>query len=297
MMRSKLLFLLLLVAVAVSFLCAADKRFDKTFDVSPGGTLRLETDVGHVSVEGTGSSQVSITATIRGSSRDVEEFEVSAEKSGRDVEVIAGARSRRWNFRDLDVRFVVKVPREYNLRIHTSGGDIDVESVKGAVKGETSGGNVSVGDVEGTVQMGTSGGNVRARDVKGDLQMETSGGNVFVQSVHGAAHVETSGGNVDVLDVSGKVRAETSGGNVTVRVTGENDGIYAETSGGDIDITIGPDVKATLDASTSGGSVYCDFPVTISGRIDPSRIRGEINGGGNMIHAHTSGGSVRIGPI
>jgi DUF4097 and DUF4098 domain-containing protein YvlB len=289
--------ILALLLVAVSFSCAADKRFDKTFDVSPGGTLRLDTDLGRVSVEGTGSSQVVIAVTIRGSSRDVEEFEVSAEKSGNDVEVIAGGKSRRWKFRDLDVRFVVKVPREYNLRVHTSGGDVEVQSVKGLVRGETSGGNVSVSDVEGKVHAETSGGNVRGRDIKGDVQMETSGGNVSVRSVQGSAEVETSGGNVEVLDVSGKVRAETSGGNVTVRVTGENAGIYAETSGGDIDITIGPEVKATLDASTSGGSVYCDFPVTVSGRIDPSRIRGQINGGGRTIHAHTSGGSIRIRPL
>jgi hypothetical protein len=288
---------LLLLAIAVSFSCATDKHFEKTFDVSSGGTLRLDTDVGRVSVEGTSASQVSIDATIRGSSRDVEEFEVSAKKSGNDVEVVAGGRSRRWKFRDLDVRFVVKVPREYNLRLFTSGGDIDVQAIKGLVRGETSGGNVSVSDVEGKVHTETSGGNVRARDIQGDVQMETSGGNVSVRSVKGGVDVETSGGNVEVLDVSGKVRAETSGGNVTVRVTGQNNGIYAETSGGDIDITIGPDIKATLDASTSGGSVYCDFPVTVSGRIDPSRIRGEINGGGKTIHAHTSGGSIRIRPL
>jgi len=295
MVRTSLPFFLLLIAVSLSW--AADKRFDRTFDVSPGGTLRLETDVGRVTIEGTSSSQVSIAATIRGSSRDVDEFEVRAEKSGRDVEVIAGARSRSWNFRGLDVRFVVKVPREYNLLLHTSGGDVDVRSVKGTVSGETSGGNVSVEDIEGKVDVGTSGGNVRALEVRGDLKMETSGGNVSVRSVLGATEVETSGGNVEVLDVSGKVRAETSGGNVAVRVTAAYDGIYVETSGGDIDIAIGPDARATLDASTSGGSVYCDFPITVSGRIDPSRLRGEINGGGKMIHAHTSGGSIKIRPL
>jgi hypothetical protein len=297
MAYSKLRIVVPFIALAVSLSCAADKRFDKTFHVSPGGTLTLETDVGRVTVEGTGSSQVSIAATIRGSSRDVDEFQVEAEKNGNDVEIIAGARSRRWNFRDIDVRFVIKVPREYNVKVHTSGGDVNVSSIKGEVSGGTSGGNVAVEDIDGTVDLGTSGGNVRAYNVTGDVHMETSGGNVNIESVAGGVRAGTSGGNVKVYDVSGQVRAETSGGNVSVRLTGENKGVNVETSGGDIDILVGRDVKATLDASTSGGSVYCDFPITVSGRIDPSRIRGEINGGGNTIHAHTSGGSIRIRPL
>jgi len=67
-------------------------------------------------------------------------------------------------------------------------------------------------------------------------------------------------------------------------------------SGGDIDITVAKDIAASIDASTSGGSVICDLPVTVSGRIEGDRIKGTINGGGNVIYAHTSGGDVRIRP-
>jgi DUF4097 and DUF4098 domain-containing protein YvlB len=79
-----------------------------------------------------------------------------------------------------------------------------------------------------------------------------------------------------------------------VKVKGPNKGVYAETSGGDIEIVVSKSVAATIDAATSGGSVHFDFPVTLSGQIDESRVRGTLNGGGNTIHAHTSGGDVRF---
>ena len=97
-----------------------------------------------------------------------------------------------------------------------------------------------------------------------------------------------------INNVDGKVRAETSGGDIVVSTSGDNKGIFAETSGGDIDITIEKSAKANIDASTSGGAVYCNLPITMSGKIDESEMRGSVNGGGNMIHAHTSGGDVRI---
>jgi len=70
--------------------------------------------------------------------------------------------------------------------------------------------------------------------------------------------------------------------------------VFAETSGGDIEIVVPKGVTANIDAATSGGSVHFDFPVTVSGQIDESHVRGTINGGGNLIHAHTSGGDVRF---
>ena len=97
--------------------------------------------------------------------------------------------------------------------------------------------------------------------------------------------------------VAGKVRAETSGGNISVNVTEANKGVYAETSGGNIDIVMPKNISANIDAETSGGEVTCDFPVTMQGKLDESRVRGTINGGGNQIHAHTSGGNVRLRSI
>jgi hypothetical protein len=276
---------------------AADKKFEKNFSVSPGGTLNLTTDVGMVVIIGTPSGEVRVLAEIKGKDRDVKKFEVSADQAGKDVNVTGrgpGAKWWFWGSSDLDVRFSIQVPREYNLNVRTSGGDIDVRNIKGGVLGKTSGGNLVVRDVEGTVKMETSGGNILSERVNGTVSFETSGGNVEIASTAGSVDATTSGGDIRVSDVVGEVRVETSGGNVSVKVSGGNKGIHASTSGGNIDISIPKDVGANIDASTSGGEVVCDLPVTMIGKIDESRLRGTLNGGGSTIYAHTSGGDVRI---
>ncbi len=288
------------VAVPLAWAQGGEKKFEKKFSVSPGGTLRVATDVGSIKITGAGSNEVSVVAELRGRDRDVDGFEITAEQTGNGVDVRGKGKGRRgwfWNSTDLTVEYTIQVPREYNLEVQTSGGDISVSTLKGGIHGGTSGGNITLGSIEGKVTMETSGGDIRVEKVTGDLKMGTSGGNVRIGDVKGVVEVETSGGEIELGAVEGRVHAETSGGNIRVKVTGGNEGIYAETSGGNIEVMIGKNVGAEIDAATSGGDVECDLPVTMKGKISESELRGTINGGGKKIYAHTSGGNVRIKAI
>jgi len=289
----------LLVAASISGV-AANRHFEKKFQVSPGGTLSVSTDAGSVRVTGTSLNEVSILVEMEGRQKDIDGFEIKAEQTSGGVEVKGNSHTSGWKiFRayDMDAKFTISVPRNYSLRLGTSGGDVEVRDIQGSVEGKTSGGDVRVGTVEGKMDLHTSGGNIHVESAKGNVRAETSGGDVHVTSVTGDVEGETSGGNVTVADVDGRVRAETSGGNVTVKVRGGNKGVHAETSGGNVEIHIAKTCAADIDASTSGGDVECDLPVTVAGKIKESSVKGTINGGGPLIYAHTSGGNVRIRPM
>ncbi len=292
----KLSLLLLLVIVTGMLASAADRRFEKKFSVTPGGTLKLNTDVGSVSIVGGDTKEVSIVADLQGASRDIDEFKIDAWQTDSDVEVKGQSSRSFWLFKftDIEVRYTITVPHEYSTEVHTSGGNVTLATMKGRFRGETSGGDIMLKSIEGSVTMETSGGNIGAEGVTGDLAMETSGGDIMISDTRGAVRVGTSGGNITVSNVDGKVHAETSGGNIIVRLPGGNRGVFAETSGGDIDILVPKGIAATIDASTSGGDVVCDLPIMLQGRIDESRVRGNVNGGGETIRAHTSGGDVSI---
>jgi len=287
----------------VAFLClgvlgcrAEEKQFDRTFAVSPGGKLLVDTGLGSVSVEGGTGSDVVIHAVLRGGERELKEFTVSAEKRENLVEVRGqwSSEAKGWHRRKLDVSFVIQVPHKFDVEVGTAGGSVKARSLAGTVNAETSGGSVKVEEIEGPVRCETSGGSITAERITGTANLETSGGRVTARSVVGDVDAETSGGGLNLTDIDGKVHAETSGGSITIELAGENRGVYASTSGGSIDITVPSDTRATLDASTSGGSMTCDLPVTTQGRIHPTSVQGTINGGGNPIHASTSGGSVRV---
>ncbi|MBI5473376.1 MAG: DUF4097 family beta strand repeat protein [Ignavibacteriae bacterium] len=294
----KIALFLFIFAVSFAAALAGEKTFDKKFAVTPGGTFAIKTDVGNVDIVGTDSKEVSVYATVEGRQRDVDEFEIAASQSSAGIEV-TGKMPRKskwfnWGNNSLNVSFTIKVPKEFNLRMETSGGDIHVGSVQGTLNGGTSGGNITLNAITGSIDLETSGGDIRVEKVTGQLRMETSGGDIRIADVKGDVDVNTSGGNVTLNMIEGKVRAETSGGNITMKVKASNKGVHAETSGGNIDIMLPKNINANIDAATSGGEVSCDFPITMSGKISESRIRGTVNGGGSTIYAHTSGGNVRI---
>jgi hypothetical protein len=49
-----------------------------------------------------------------------------------------------------------------------------------------------------------------------------------------------------------------------------------------------------VDASTSGGGVNSDVPVTIRGRVSRNALQGDLNGGGPLLRLRSSGGGVRV---
>ncbi len=297
MRTSRLIVVVAVLLIATSALFGADRKYEKKYQVSAGGTLVVNTDQGSVNVVGTDGSEVSILVELHGGQGEVDHFEITSEQTPSGVEVQGRRNKSGWSWlggSHLDAKFTISVPREYHLNLRTSGGDLDARDIKGRVEGRTSGGDVRIKATEGQTDIRTSGGNINAEEMKGDLHAQTSGGDVRIKKIVGDVEAGTSGGNVSVSDVEGGVKAETSGGNVTVSVRGPNKGVHAETSGGNVTVAIAKTVGATIDASTSGGEVECDLPVTVTGKIKSTNIRGTVNGGGNTIYAHTSGGNVRI---
>jgi hypothetical protein len=278
-------------------LLAEERTFEKTFTTGDGASLVLTTDVGDVHVAGTSGDQVRVVAHIQGSAKDVEEFTITADQSGTRVEVLGKTRGSSWwslGLDDLRVRYSIEVPMKSDVKVSTAGGDVATDHVRGRVVIETSGGEIQLKDVQGDMTLETSGGNILVSEASGTMKGETSGGDIDVTNAKGTVRVETSGGDIRVSNVDGSVHAGTSGGNIIVALSGENKGVELETSGGDIDIVTAKEIRANLDAATTGGSVVCSLPVTLQGKIDESHVRGTLNGGGEVIRARTTGGDITI---
>ena len=292
-------FIIMLTAMLLPLsLTAGERNFEKKFNATSGGLLTVDTDFGDVIIKGTSSGEVRVEAKLRGNKTDLDEFEITAVETGQGIEVRGrGNKDDDWwstGFDNLHVKFSIVVPEQYNVRLMTAGGDINIEALDGTIQGETSGGDIILKNLRGEFTVETSGGDIVATELKGNMRGSTSGGDIRVSDLSGNASVETSGGDIRIGGVSGNVVAETSGGDIAVTLTGSNKGVMAETSGGDIDIYTQEGIRANLDASTSGGSVICSLPITLAGEIDESRVRGTINGGGELIRARTSGGDIRI---
>ena len=269
---------LALVLVAAGSAQAAEKTFDRTFNVSPGGLLVVDADGGGVHVTASDSNQVKVRMVFRGSEKEISGMRLDAVQKDNGVTVTAKKEKSSWfswGGWNGEQEIEVTVPRRYDVNVRTGGGSIELRDTAGAATLRTSGGDVSAKNVTGTVELRTSGGSIRAEGIQGDVD------------------ADTSGGDVRLVQVDGKIRADTSGGSVRVSLKGANRGISATTSGGDIEVRLPKGTTGNVEATTSGGDIESDLPVTTTVWKD-SRLVGTLNGGGESIYAHTSGGSIEL---
>ncbi|HEV8538255.1 MAG TPA: DUF4097 family beta strand repeat-containing protein [Bacteroidota bacterium] len=267
---------------------------EKTFTVSSGDKLVIDADVGDINVVGNEGKELNIKVLQKGAEDQVKKYHVTFDQNGNVVTVRARYEKRYFHFFDdswLDVRFEVQLPRNFNLDLQTSGGNVNLENVEGTILGGTSGGDVDVDNVAGTVKLSTSGGNVKMVKSTGELKFTTSGGNILGEDVAGDIHVETSGGNITFRRTDAVLYGETSGGDIRVELKG-NKGIDLSTSGGNVIVNLPKTISGDVSAETSGGDVSCDFQ--FAGKLKEGSLHGKINGGGNMIRLESSGGDIVI---
>lgn len=262
-----------------SYAFGAERTLDRTFSVSPGGSLVVDADSASVQVSGNDTKQVTVRMSARGSTDDLAGVKLDAVQKGDEVTVTMRRQDKKswfqWGSWNGESRIEVTVPRSYRVRVQTGGGDVELTNTSGAATLKTSGGDIVAKNLNGNVEARTSGGGIRADSIRGDVD------------------ADTSGGDVRLMNIDGRIRGNTSGGNVQCSLVGTNRGIFATTSGGSIEVTVPRNTAANIDATTSGGDVSTELPVT-STSWKEGRVKGTLNGGGQPIDAHTSGGDVSL---
>jgi len=288
----------------------AESRLEKTLKLEPGGSFRLETSHGSVTVSGKAGADVNIVVTSR---RDLDDIlSIQFDEGAHSARVTARSKHHGWFGDDGGrVHWEIQVPAETALDVHTSGGGIQIEGIRAASKLDTSGGGITVRDLTGNLEADTSGGPIRLSDIRGRMRVQTSGGGIHGSNLDGSLSADTSGGSIELDRVAGDVHASSSGGGIQIseaggRVDAETSGggidaSFAKgngkggtlrTSGGGIEVAIDPEVGFEIDAE--GSYVKTDVPVRVVGEISRHSLRGSLGKGGETLRLHTSGGGVRI---
>ena len=304
-----------------------EDRLHQSFQVKPGGKLVLEADRSSIEVKSADADRVEIEVfrkvTREGEAKGQEilkNHEVKFSRDGNKVQVQAEF-TRDWKSvwrdkgRNLQVRYQISVPKQFNVDLKTAGGSINVADLTGEARGRTAGGSLGFGQIEGRiygrtsgggihvagckggVDVETSGGSITLGEVEGDTTAHTSGGSIKVRKVTGKSVVSTSGGSIEAAEVKGSIDASTSGGSITASLSEQPTGdCRLHTSGGSIKASLSGNLAVDVSARTSGGRVVTDLPVTtvVQGEHKPNLLSGKINGGGPSLSLETSGGSIYL---
>lgn len=300
----RLMIVLIFLVATIGLFAGAEKDVKKSFNAGQGGTLTVDAARGSIQVKTGSGNDVDVQVLYRIKSGNekklekvLEDYKLEMDQSGDDVTVTLDKRDGSWwdGSNKLQVKFRIRVPEKYNVKLNTSGGSISVDDLEGKVKAKTSGGSLNFGNIDGNITGKTSGGSVTVGDCNGDVDVHTSGGSLNLGAIMGDVDARTSGGSINVRAIAGNVVARTSGGSITAKLTKQPESdCELSTSGGTVTAYLAEGIGVHVDAKTSGGSVSTDFPVTVQGKISKKSLNADINGGGPRLTLRTSGGSIRI---
>lgn len=312
-----------LIVLPLAAQAATEEQINKKFSVKAGGTVIVDIDFGGIEVGTNATSEViaDVWRKVGRNSKSAEEKflkdnPINFSQDGDTVTISSKSKrsSSSWLGRNSnEAKYKITVPANFNARLATAGGGIEVDDLTGDVKshtsggglhfarlhgplnGDTSGGGIHVIGCEGKVKINTSGGGIEVAGGSGTLQGDTSGGSVTVKKFSGPVHVETSGGGITISGATGKIEGSTSGGSINADlVTPISDTVKLETSGGGITLRVPGDATFDLDAETSAGKVHSEFQVAGAPKKERDHLKGSVNGGGKTVWLRTSAGSIHV---
>jgi hypothetical protein len=121
-------------------------------------------------------------------------------------------------------------------------------------------------------------------------------GRVAVEGVTSEVRAGTVNGGIDAVSTGGPVQASTVNGSVhaTMGRFDGNEDLNFSTVNGSIVAEFTGDIDANIDLSTVNGRFQTDWPVTITGRIDPRHLKATLGKGGRKIRLSTVNGNVEL---
>jgi DUF4097 and DUF4098 domain-containing protein YvlB len=257
-------------------------QWSKTYQVNGRADLRVITGDGDVVVTGADQQRIDARVTATGWKIGPNDVQIIESQSGNSVSI--EVKVPHWSFsmfggNHKSLRVEVSVPRELDLDVRTSDGNVTAQGVSGKIQFDTGDGNVTAGNIKGDIRIHTGDGHIEGHNFDGSLDANTGDGNLRIDGRFDALSLKTGDGNIEAQVGSGSKVASgwnlhSGDGHITLRVPG--------------------DLNATLDAHTGDGSITLDIPIQVSGSLSHSSVRGKLNAGGATLAVSSGDGSIHI---
>ena len=268
---------LLIVFLALASLAQAqqpEEKFQRSFNVNPGSTLRVENYKGTIHVTGSNTNQIVVNVFKRfeGSGSDrkwwMENVKVSFSNDSSRVAVEVKYPNMNcvfcWELHEYTaaVELDIQVPQKTNVDLDGYKPDIRVASLLGDIRIKSYKAPMTIDSTTGAIRIDTYKDAIRLKNVavRGGLEV----------------HSYKADTEVEARSLEGSSTLESDRGRIALRLAG----------------------NVGLDVDYSGGrraSFHSDFPLTAqAGSRVGSDVRGTINQGGSNLRLRTVRGSVSL---
>jgi hypothetical protein len=145
----------------------------------------------------------------------------------------------------------------------------------------------------------------RSQDVKyevklpremGRLDLDLANGSIKISDIVGTMSVAAANGSIELNGVSGQGKFVTVNGKIKAQLEGINGPLEMTDTNGSIEVTIGGDINANLEATTVHGSINIDdqLGVTVQKEMVGQHARGQIGTRGPLFKVTTVNGSIKL---
>jgi hypothetical protein len=267
------------------------EHVEKRFTVQPGSPseVHLITFDGAVEVRSWDRPEVLIQIDKRGADKEtLGKIEIIADKKGDVIQIEARYTKTRTTFVGLGfflsptAKLVASVPRNTNLTIRTSDGNVVLERVSGHA-------DIHTGD-----------GTVRVTETSGELLAETSDGSIQMDDVTGRIEARTSDGTIRLSGTPSSLKARSGDGSISLRIrsgASMTDDWMVTTDDGSISVELPEGFAAQIEADPgSDGRVRNELSLAdvVGGTRDKRTLSGALGKGGRKFSIRTSDGTIRL---
>ncbi len=246
--------------LAVAVMASADE-WKKNYQVSGTPDLRVDAGDGNIRVASWDRTEIQAQVFTTGWKIGPNDVRISDSQTGNHVSIDIKIPSVHWSFGHRSVRVELMVPREVNLDLHTSDGSISAD------------------DVRGQHRLNTGDGNIECRRIAGTLRANTGDGQIRLLGRFDGLDLHTGDGSIDAEVQAGSKMAS---------------GWLLRTGDGNILLRLPDGFGADVDVQTGDGHISVDLPLTVSGQVGGTKLRGKLNGGGMMLELRTGDGNVEL---
>jgi hypothetical protein len=286
-----------------AFAQAATGEFERTVNVAEPVALDVTTGSGSITIRRGAAGQVEVHGSIRvgtGGARSADEAEALARRLETEPPIeVTGSSVRVGHLdeeyrRNVSISYEIVVPAATSVVSRTGSGEQNIAELNGAVEARTGSGEITLTDIEGAVEASTGSGDIVASRIAGSFDGSTGSGSInLMQTASGSVSAATGSGSVSLSGVEGAARARTGSGRISI--DGSPSGPWdVETGSGSVDLRVPTDAAFSLDLRTSSGSVETSHAVTMVGSLARGTLRGDVRGGGALVHVRTGSGRIRL---
>lgn len=167
-------------------------HLEKHFSVEPHPLITLHNANGTVIISSWSKPTVTVVAD-----HNSPKVEVDAEQIGNRIEVVTHVLAENVSPADLQANYVITVPEDSELQVHSDSGSIAISKILGDTSIETVGAGIDAEDIGGYLVVQTVGGAFQCMRCTGRIEVHSISGNLRLVDDHSSSiFAQTSTGDI-----------------------------------------------------------------------------------------------------